>query len=131
MNDPFPHNCATLDATAVSLVVRLCMKATFFTFHDRLYQHTAGFPISFPISQLSDGGMSTTYLFSSIKPRFHPHTKKQGNSIVFTNKEEDNAHQLPFFDTLISRTPEGCVILNAIENLLLPIDTQGLSHTTC
>ncbi len=63
MNDPFLNNRTTLDATAVNLLVGFCMTATFFTFRDGLYQHAAGLPISSPISQLSDGGMSTTYFF--------------------------------------------------------------------
>ncbi len=57
MNDPFLNNRTMLDATEVIHLVGFCMTATFFTFRDRLYQRTAGLPISFPISQLSDGGM--------------------------------------------------------------------------
>ncbi len=57
MNDPFLNNRTTLDATAVALLVGFFMAATFYTFPDRRYQHTAGLPINSPTSQLSDGGM--------------------------------------------------------------------------
>ncbi len=99
----------------------LCVRATVFTLRDLLYQQTKGLPMVSPtsphISMLKSVPIIPTVwrryaddkfvlLDRSSVPQFHAHINNQEGSIIFTKEEEDE-HQLPFLDCLISRTPEG------------------------
>ncbi len=55
-------------------------------------------------------------------PQFHIHINNQEESIILMKEEEDEK-QLPFLDCWISRTKK------TIENLRLPINSYGLTHT--
>ncbi len=92
-NDPPLHNRKTLDATEVTHLVDLRVRAIFFTFSDRLYSKRLDYkwalpsvrcnPIKswnglktqrlslLPPSELSGGNMSMIHLFSSIKWPYH------------------------------------------------------------
>ena len=126
------HKITNSDTTRL---IEICLKSTFFSFKDEIYEQMCGVAMGYPLSPITANlfmedfetrAMKSTPLKPKLWKRFvdetfiiWPHGKEKlntflqhlnslSNSIKFTMEIEEN-DSLPFFDILIKRNKDGSI----------------------